>query len=309
MKRATKGMKQTAREDPPSAFKAPWLFAFRYLGPRIQPYLPYFKDLGSSLQKAGLKIGLQSYVSLTLFITGMSFVAALGMTISIAALFAVPIFLTLLFAMGASILSGVLVFGVLYGLPALLAASRRKRMDLELPYVASHMSILAASGIPPARMFKLLEDSPTTPQTASEANEIVRDVEVLGDDIITALENERTRSPSRVFAEVLEGLVATIRSGGNLKNYLLDATRNMMELRRVASKQLVEGLASFAEIYVTLMIVFPLLIIVMFSVMALIGGGLAGFSVTPMMALVTYVIIPICAATAMIMLDTMLVED
>ena len=206
-------------------------------------------------------------------------------------------------------LCGVLVFGVLYGTPGYLATSRQRRMDLELPYVTSHMSILAAAGLPPARMFKLLEDSRTTPQVASESNEIVRDVEIMGNDIITALEAERNRSPSRVFAEVLEGLVATIRSGGNMKGYLLDSTRAMMDLRRIAAKQLVENLASFAEVYVTLLVVFPLLIIVMFSVMAMIGGGLGGFSVVTMMTLVTYGIIPLCAAVVIVMLDTMLVED
>ncbi len=198
---------------------------------------------------------------------------------------------------------------MLYGLPGFLATSRRKRMDLELPYVTSHLSILAAAGMPPARMFKLLEDSRTTPEVASESNEIVRDVEILGNDVITALEAERERSPSKVFAEVLEGLVATIRSGGNMKGYLLDATRVMMDLRRVAAKQLLEGLAAFAEVYVTLLVVFPLLIIVMFSVMAMIGGGLGGFSVITMMTLVTYGIIPICAAVVIVMLDGILVED
>ena len=108
-------------------------------------------------------------------------------------------------------------------------------MELELPYVASHMSILASAGIPPTRMFKLLEDSRTTPEVASDSNEIVRDVEILGHDIMTALEDERQRSPSRVFGDVLEGLVATIRSGGNMRSYLQDATKTIMDLRRIAA--------------------------------------------------------------------------
>lgn len=304
-----KSLGEGKEEKIPSVLKAPWLLAFHYLEGRVPKVMPYFSDLGLSLQKAGLKIGLQSYVSLILLLSGLSFPAGFASTAMVAGLLGVPVLLGLVYAFGVAVLSAAGVFGILYGLPAFLATSRRKRMDLELPYVASHMSILAAAGIPPARMFKLLEDSPTTPQVASEANEIVRDVEILGDDIITALESERLRSPSRVFSEILEGLVATIRSGGNMKNYLLDATRAMMDLRRVAAKQLVEGLAAFAEIYVTLMVVFPLLIIVMFSVMALIGGGLGGFSVTTMMIFVTYAIIPICGVAVIVMLDSMLVED
>jgi archaeal flagellar protein FlaJ len=301
--------KKATQESSMSAFKAPWLLAFQYLGARLQKYLPYFTDLGSNMQKAGLKISLHSYVSLMVMLSAVSFAVGLSATIAVALVLGMPILLTVLFAFGVSILSGALVFGVLYGMPSMLATSRRRRMDLELPYVTTHMSILAAAGMPPARMFRLLEDSRTTPEVASEANEVVRDVEILGDDIMTALEAERKRSPSRVFAEILEGLVATIRSGGNMKAYLQDTTRMIMDLRRVAAKQLLEGLATFADIYVTLLIVFPLLIIVMFSVMAIIGGGLGGLSVTTMMSLVTYGIVPLSAGVVLVMLDSMLVED
>ena len=304
----TKAAKIT-KDRPISVLRAPWLLAYRHMENRLPRLMPYFHDLGPSLQKGGLKISLQAYVSLTLFLAGVSFSGTFAIILIIAGILGVPIMLTILFAFAVALLSSAGAFGILYGLPGFLASNRRKRMDLELPYVASHMSILATAGLPPARMFKLLEDSPTTPQVASEANEIVRDVEVLGNDIITALEAERVRSPSKIFAEVLEGLVASIRSGGNLKNYLLDVTRSMMDLRRVSAKQMVEGLATFAEIYVTLMVVFPLLVIVMFSVMALIGGGLGGFSTTIMMSLVTYLIIPICGMAVTVMLDTMLVED
>lgn len=305
----TKIPKKAAHDGTLSAFRAPWLLAFQYFGTKVQKYLPYFSDLGLSIQKAGLKIGFHSYVSLMAMLSAISFAASLSVTITVALILAMPLVLTVPFAFGVSILLAALVFGLLYGLPGFLATSRRRKMDLELPYVTTHMSILASAGMPPARMFKLLEDSRTTPEVASEANEIVRDIEILGDDIITALESERQRSPSRVFGEILEGLVATIRSGGNMKGYLQDATRMMMDLRRIAAKQLIETLASFAEMYVTLLVVFPLLMIVMFSVMALIGGGLGGFSVTTMMSLVTYGIVPLSAAVVLVMLDSMLVED
>jgi flagellar protein FlaJ len=240
---------------------------------------------------------------------GISFVASLFTTAIVSILVGTPIVLSLIYSVGISILGGLLVFGILYVAPSLLAVTRKKKIDLELPYVTTHMSILASAGIPPTRMFKLLQDSRTTPECASESNEVIRDVEILGDNIITALEKERVRSPSTRFSELLEGLVASIRSGGDLRSYLLDQTNIIMDYRRVAAKQLIEGLAAFAEIYVTLLVVFPLLIIVMFSVMALIGGGLGGFSVTTMMVFVTYLVIPLSAVAVMVMLDSMLVED
>ena len=262
-----------------------------------------------TLQRAGFKISLLSYVSLMILFSGISLVSSFAVTSVVAILFGTPIVLSIIYALGVGIFGGLLVFAALYFVPSLLATTRKRKIELELPFVTTHMSILAAAGIPPTRMFKMLEDSITTPEVASESNEIVRDVEILGDDIITALEAERERSPSGVFAEILEGLVATIRSGGNMKGFLQDSTRMMMDLRRVAAKQMIESLAAFADIYVTMLVVFPLLIIVMFSVMALIGGGLGGLSVTTMMALVTYGIVPLSAAVVLVMLDSMLVED
>jgi flagellar protein FlaJ len=292
-----------------SILKAPWLLAYRYLGQRVQRSLPYFQDLGITMQRAALKISLQSYVSMMLLLSGMSTIVSFGIITSVLLIIKVGVGLAVMYSFGIGLLLGVAVFSLLYFLPSLLATTRRRKMDLELPYVASHMSILAAAAIPPTRIFKLLEDSRTTPEVASDSNEIVRDVEILGKDIMTALETERDRSPSRVFGDMLEGLVATIRSGGNMKNYLLDATHTIMDLRRIAAKQLIESLGVFAETYISLMIVFPLLIIVMFSVMALIGGGLGGISVTMMMSLVTYGIIPVCGMAVIVMLDSILVED
>jgi len=296
-------------EKPLSVLKAPWLVAYRYLGRRIQTSLPYFQDLGVTMQRAALKISLQSYVSMMILFSGTSTLVSFSIIVSVLVIIKVGAGLAVMYGFGIGLLLGVAVFSLLYFLPSLLAMTRRKKMDLELPYVASHMSILAAAGIPPTRMFKLLEDSRTTPEVASDSNEIVRDVEILGKDIMTALETERERSPSRIFADVLEGLVATIRSGGDMKNYLLDATHTIMDLRRIAAKQLIDSLGVFAETYISLMIVFPLLIIVMFSVMALVGGGLGGISVTMMMSLVTYGIIPVCGMAVIVMLDSILVED
>ena len=301
---------KTPPTDTLSALQAPWLMAYHFIGPRIQKkVLPYFTDFGVTLQKAGFKVSLLSYVSLMILFSSISVSTSFVMTGLGAILFGTPIILSLIYASGVAILSGLLVFGALYFVPSLLATTRRKKIELELPFVTTHMSILAAAGIPPTRMFRMLEDSVTTPEVASESNEIVRDVEILGDDIITALEKERHRSPSPRLNEILEGLVATIRSGGDVRAFLLDSTRTVMDYRRVAAKQLVETLAAFAEVYVELLVVFPLLIIVMFSVMALIGNGLAGFSVTTMMVFVSYLVIPLCAVAVLVMLDGILVEE
>jgi len=91
-----------------------------------------------------------------------------------------------------------------------------------------------------------------------------------------------------------------------LKKYLLSSAKEIMELRRIATKQLVETLGMIAEAYVSMLVVFPLILIIMFSVMGLVGGNIAGFSVFSIMALVTYALIPLLAIMMIVLLDGML---
>ena len=157
--KASKQVNVEGPEKPLSALKAPWLVAYRFLGTKIQRTLPYFADLGPTMQKGALKISLQSYVSMLVLLSATSTIVSFGVVAAIVVVLGATVWLALVYALGSAVLLGAMVFAILYFLPSLLASSRRKRMDLELPYVASHMSILATAGIPPTRMFKLLEDS------------------------------------------------------------------------------------------------------------------------------------------------------
>jgi pilus assembly protein TadC len=153
--KAAKQPKVESAEKSLSALRAPWLLAYRYLGLRIQKFLPYFADTGVAMQKAAIKISLQSYVSMLVLLSSVSAIVSFVIVATLVMISGGALWLGILFAFGTAIGLGAMVFAILYVLPRALASNRRKRMDLELPYVASHMSILAAAAIPPTRMFRL----------------------------------------------------------------------------------------------------------------------------------------------------------
>src|SRR5271157_6099361 len=105
MPKAVKILSNVAKKKDISVLKEPWLLAYRYISTQLPKVMPYFQELGPSLQKAGIKISLEAYVSLTLFVTGLSFVATLGVTLVVAALLGVPLLITVLFAFGVGIAS------------------------------------------------------------------------------------------------------------------------------------------------------------------------------------------------------------
>jgi flagellar protein FlaJ len=284
----------------------PWVASYRLLGERITRLIPLFEDLRPNLLRSGKRIHFEAYVSMIVLTSLIAFAGGFSTVTIIGLVFRGEILIVLLIALAVGVLSGAVGFGVTYGLPGMTAGSRKRDMDEELAYSMSHMAVLAAAGLPPEKVFRSIAQTDEKSVVRDEAQTILRDVDILGFDILTALSNARERSPSKQFAEFLEGFTATVRSGGDLKKYLLSSAKEIMEMRRIAAKQLVEILGMLAEAYVSMLVVFPLILLIMFSVMGLVGGQLGGFSVSSIMALVTYIIIPILAALMIVMLDGVL---
>jgi len=288
------------------ALSRPWVASYRLLGERIAGVIPFFEDLRPNLLRSGKRIHFEAYVSLIVLTSMITFVAGFSATTVVGLAIHGGVIVVLLLALGVGLLSGATGFGVIYALPSLNADSRKRNMDEELPYAMSQMAVLAAAGLPPQRIFRSLAQSEEKSIVAEEARTILRDVDMLGYDLLTALRNARERSPSNAFSDFLEGFTATTRSGGDLKKYLLSSAKDIMELRRIAAKQLVEILGMLGEAYVSMLVVFPLILIIMFSVMGLVGGSVGGFSVFSIMALVTYAMIPLLAIMMIVLLDAML---
>ena len=141
---------------------------------------------------------------------------------------------------------------------------------------------------------------------AEEAANIDRDVHFMGLDVISAIERRMKNSPSRKFVDFLDGFVSVARTGGDLTSYFLSSAKGFMDQARIAARQLVETLGGLAEAYVSMMVVFPLLMIVMLSIMNMIGGGLGGFSTLFLMQLITYVGIPMLALIMLLLLDSVM---
>ena len=284
----------------------PWVTSYRLLGERLASAFSLFEDLRPNLLRSGKRVHFEAYVSLIVltgilaFGIGFSALTIIGLVMGGSPL------VVLLLALGIGLLSGATGFMVMYALPSLTADSRKRNMDDELPYAMSQMAVLAAAGMPPDRIFRSLAMTEEKSVLGDEAKMVLRDIDVLGFDLLSALGNARDRSPSKIFSDFLEGFTATTKSGGDLKKYLLSSTKEIMELRRIAAKQLVEVLGMLAEAYVSMLVVFPLILLIMFSVMGLVGGSVGGFSVFSIMALVTYVMIPIMAVAMIVLLDGML---
>ncbi len=303
IKRVYRGFHRLVDGDQSSKTK-PHVFAYQLIGERIASLLPLFEDMRTSYRKSGIKISFKAYVSFAILVF---------MVVSVSVLILIPSILffilrlsllpSLLFGVGGSLFAGALTIILFYAYPAYRADSLKRNLDDELPFTAGYMAILSGAGVPPDMIFRSLAEIDAPLAVSGEAKTIVRDVELFGYDILSALEAASERTPSAKFKELLEGFIAAVHSGGGLTKYLRDRSRQYMRLKRIALRRFSDTLSILAEFYVALLVAGPLILVVMLAVMAMLGGGTELFNPRLLLYLLTYIGIPIGSIVFVILLD------
>jgi len=290
-------------------------FAYNLLGKSLERVFPLFKGLKPVLQQSGLRATFKAYVSLIWFsfilLTIVSFVVLVAMfTLFPRLMGMIPIvqnFLQfpyfILLSLILSLALGGLTFLILYSLPTYKRATRKERLEENLVYTSSYMTVLACAGVPPERILRSTAMKDPKLLLSNEIKSIVGKIDLLGYDTLSALDSEIERSPSSLYSNMLRGFAATIRTGGNIKKYFLNTTRRLMQRRSVRLQQFLDSLAIVAEIYVVMLIAFPLLLIIMLAVMASVGGTIWGVDVFYLMYFLTFGLIPLCGLMFLVLIE------
>jgi flagellar protein FlaJ len=288
------------------ALENPRSFAYQLIGDKTTPLLPLFKDLDSRLEKSGLKVNFKVYVSLTVFVTILTSVSVLGLIPCLLILvFNVPLLPAALFGVGGSLFTFALSILGFYFYPIYRADNYRRELEDELPFTTGFMAILTSAGVSPERIFHSISNLSLPLAASAEAKDIVREVNLFGSDIISALEKTSKRTPSESFREMIEGFISTVHSGGNLSAYLRQKSKQYMRLKKIGLKKYSDTLSMLSEVYVALLLTGPLFLVIMLSVMAMLGGGDLGLlSPDFLLSLLTYMGIPLGATIFLIILDT-----
>jgi flagellar protein FlaJ len=263
--------------------------------------------MDAGLRRSGMLTSFKPYVSLTLL---TSLVATVVAAVLIPPMFyltlSTPLLPSILFGVGGGMLAGALTVVAFYMYPVYKADNIRRNLDDTMAFATGYLAILAGAGVSPDSMFRSLSKIPQKLAVIGESRMIVRDVELFGADIITALENASKRTPSEKFKELLEGFIATIHSGGNLMSYLLHRSRQNMKFKRIALRKFSDTLGMLSEVYVTLLVAGPLIFVVMLAVMAMLGGsGLGVMNPALLLMLLTYIGIPVGSVIFLIVLDAL----
>ena len=283
----------------------PHSMAHRLIGEKTGRFLPFFRDLDANLQRSGLKINFKAYVSLTVLVAILaSLVALVLVTCLLMFVLNVPFFSAVLFGTGGSLFAVAFSIIGFYVFPIYRADKLRREIEDELSFTTGYTAILASAGVSPEKIFYSLSNLDVPLAVSAEAKNVVRDVNLFGLDIISALEKTSKRTPSGRFREMLEGFISTIHSGGDLAAYLRGKSRQYMTLKRINLQKFSDTLSILSEFYVALLVTGPLLFVIMLAVMAMLGGGGLGMlGPDLLLSILTYLGTPLGSIVFLIILD------
>jgi len=252
-----------------------------------------FTTLKKHLSQAASGILFETYLARMIFYAFLASAAVLAYSVIMLLVLGLnPIAATVL-AIITGAASGFAVFSVFYLYPSFQISSKRKSIETNLPFAANHMGALAASGIPPHTMFKLLTDATEYGEIANESRRIMRNIEIFGMDVLTSMRQVANRTPSPKFRQFLSGMVATITTGGDLRTHLQVAAKEALADYKLKRERYLESLSTYADFYVGVLIAAPLFFISILSLLSIIGGEIIGMPINVLLSLGIYVVLPV----------------
>lgn len=288
--------------------------AHKRFGFLVDGRLKSFEELHAPLRKGDIPLNLGAYVSAMTLTSVIAGLIALLVSIIVVPLFLAefinsiispgkPVDFTfkLVLILVISILSAVITFIIFWIYPSFKASERSRKINLGLTSAVNTMATIAGTGVPPAVIFWSLVEFRRYGEVSRESEKILNDIENFGLDLVQALQRAANRSPSPVFSELLWKMIATIRTGGNLKEYLYLEGNRLMEAERMKTEAAIETIGLIAEAYVTALVVGPVFIIIMTTIMGIMGTPMS--QVNLINNLVVYFGLPIGYALFIIAID------
>ena len=239
---------------------------------------------------------INSASTIAFFFVFFTFVNITGIDFGLFTLIPPLLFWLFLFAIT---VPGVYILQIYY--PVMLAHGRKSRIDLDLPYAVSYMQALSTTMSPFEVVKKIYEEKSMFGEVSLEFGQVVRDVELFGDDLITALHNIQKTTPSPLFRDFINDLGVVYESGGDITAYLSSKTAFFHEQARRELDLMLKTIEIMAEVYVTAFVAGPIALIIM-----IIAQGMTSSSSMVWLLPFMYLVIPVGAIIMIWMLSMML---
>ncbi len=243
------------------------------------------------LEKADIPMVYREYFSMVIMNILLGFIVSFISTIFLYIIF--PNQYTSILMLIVSCVVPLAIGGYYLALPNTLAKTRGKKIDKYLPYATNFIDTMSVAGVSPAEIFEALSKVELYDEIQKESKKITTEINMMGVDTITALNNAIKISPSTKFKEFIQGILATIQSGSELGPYFKRCVDKYMATDLLERKKNLDTLAVMAEAFVVTVIAFPLFLVIIISIMGLTSEGGISF---PFLYIIALLILPMSYA-------------
>lgn len=245
-----------------------------------------FKKMGETLVRANLDLTPVGYTSIVLLTTFISFFAAIFIFLFFL-FFNLEATLPLITRVEAGIIQRFLstfwilfvipigTFVFMYFYPAMEKDSAENEINVELPFATIHMAAISGSMINPIKIFEIIASTGEYPALEKEFIKIINEINLYGYDIVSALKHAALNSPSKRLGELFTGLGTIIHSGGDIAKFFDKRAQTFLFDYKIKQKQSTKAAESTMDIYISLLIAAPMILMLLMMIMKISGMGIS----------------------------------
>jgi Type II secretion system (T2SS), protein F len=302
-KQSTKSEKPTKTQNDEEVKSRSQLerLAFSLLSSRISG-LDEFKE---TYAQSGIPVIFEAYISTGFFVGCIAAVPALVLSLLLELKFLPKVGLPL------SIIGSVILAGVVFGItiaawlsyPSIRRRGFKSKLENQLAYSFGILGVLAAAGMNLDRLFERIATSESNPVLADLAKRFLRNIRFFGLDTETALSEVAKHSPSDAFSKMLGSIAVAHKTTGSIHDLVMFESSRLLQEKRDKLRKTIGSLGVMAELYITLVVVGPIIFIIMMAIFGLLpAGGLP--SPISLINLIVFVGIPVLSVMFLLLLDS-----
>lgn len=272
----------------------------------MQEFLSEFKD---TYRKSGISLPFNEYQRRGKLVLFIGFIASYFVITGVHYLFRVQgpkvIPSTFVLATVSTLIIGLLILWY----PVYKKDLAVNDIEHNLLNSVSFMLLLSKGGLSIERIIERVAETEPSQYIKSLLNKFLVNIKVYGLNPQESLYDIGERSPSERFTKFVDGVVTTTQTSGDLDKLFEYESDVLIQHKEEENQALLNNIGFLSEIYVTVLVIAPLLMIILLTTFSFASGDGSAASSVNSLNLVVFAGIPIISAVLMILVDMQVTVD
>jgi archaellum biogenesis protein FlaJ (TadC family) len=203
-----------------------------------------------------------------------------------------------------ALLAGLVVFYPLYNKDLIESDISKSLLNSVM-----FMLQLSKSGLSIERIIERVAKTESNEAIQNYLNKFMVNIKIYGLNPQESISDISRRSASELFTKLMNGILTTIQTSGDLDKFFEYETSQLIQRRDEENVALLNNIGFISEIYVTILVIAPLLMIILLTTFSFASGSSSGASGINSLNLVVFAGIPIISAVLIILVDMQVSVD